>query len=497
MASADLPVTSFDAARPGVFGDMFNRPRTPPAPFRVGLLAAGYFEYWRMYPELKPRIESDLAGIAGRLQAAAEARGLAFLYPGPVDTLDAAEAAGDAFARAGVDLVAVAWGTYVPDFMLLHALEKVPHARVVLFNTQTGAAVNPDDDYPATMRNSALIGATQLSGSLTKAGRPYKAVAAVKDDEAAYARVARMAAAHDAARRLRTWNVGLVGSVFRGMFDLEFDRGLVRGRLGPEVVTIGAEHLAALWKEVDPAASRAKAGDYARRFELRGVAAGDVERSVRVGLALRALAKRYRLDGLCFLGQHHLEKITGAPVRLGASLLMEEDDFPVACEGDVGGLVMMGLLRRLTGAKPLQLEWGQFDLAQNALFLLGHGIACPSAGGPAAEVKIVPAPEEWGFEGAGANWELRLAPGPVTMGHFLAGPGGWRMLVSRGESLAGPRLPCCEIHAVVKVRAPVTEYLERLMAAGATHHVALAGGDAADALETAAEAMGVAATRIE
>ena len=33
---------------------------------------------------------------------------------------------------------------------------------------------------------------------------------------------------------------------------------------------------------------------------------------------MRRLVQRYHLDALCFLGQHYIEKMTGAPARLGA-----------------------------------------------------------------------------------------------------------------------------------------------------------------------------------
>ena len=56
---------------------------------------------------------------------------------------------------------------------------------------------------------------------------------------------------------------------------------------------------------------------------------------------------------------------------------MEEDRFMVGCEGDIGGLVMMDLLHQFTGNLPFQAEWGQFDRANNAVFLLGHGIGAP------------------------------------------------------------------------------------------------------------------------
>lgn len=479
-------VTSFEAAEPGVYGDILNVQDGRRRSARVGLLAVGYFEYWRMYPKLRERVRQDLDGVHRRL-----AEHLEVVYPGMVDTVDRAEEAGKAFAEAGVDVVVIAEGTYLPDFFVLQALEHVPHARVVLFNTQTGGDLSPTDTYEDTMRNSALIGISQLSASLTKARKPYDVVVGEIADAETYRRVRVLVRAHELVAGLRGLTVGLVGHVFRGMFDLEYDKGSVRGCLGPEVLSLHPDHLIEFWKGVPAEEVEAAAARLTGRFEMRGITEDDLERSVRLGLAMRALVRHYRLGGLCFLGQHYIEKMAGAPARIGASMLMEEDRFLVACEGDVGGLVMMFLLHGLTGAMPVQMEWGQFDLARNALFLLGHGIASPEAAGAPERVTITRAAEEWGFEGHGAGWEFILRPGPVTMGHFLSTPEGWRMLISEGEALEFPCLPCDEIHALVRVASPVREYLEAVMSRGVAHHLVVAHGSAAADLEKVADRLGV------
>jgi L-fucose isomerase-like protein len=336
-----------------------------------------------------------------------------------------------------------------------------------------------------------LIGIAQLSGTFRKSGRPYKVVVGEIADAACYRRLVRLVRAQAVARRLRTFNIGLIGHVFRGMFDLEFDRGAVRGCLGPEVITIQAEHLVDIWREIPEADVATVAARLTERFRMRIVSEDDIKRSVRLGLAMRQLTERYRLDALCFLGQHYLEKMTHAPARLGASMIMEQDRIMVACEGDVGGLIMMQIMHELSGSLPVQTEWGQFDAEHNALFLLGHGIASPEVAADAKQVTLTRAPEEWGFEGHGVSWEMILRPGPVTLGHFLSTPNGWRMLISNGQSLEYTCLPCDEIHGLVQVETPVCEYLETVLEHGIAHHVIVVHGDVAEELELVADAMGV------
>ena len=490
-----LPITSFDAGEVGIFGDVLTREPTRRRP-QIGFLALGYFEYWRMYPELEHQVRADLQAASERLAQALPECDLVF--PVMVDTLDRAEEAGELFRQAQVAAIVVMAGTYLPDFITMHAINKcASRPMIILFNSQTGNDVNPADDYVATMRNSALIAITQLSGSFRKMKLDYDTVVSEASDLRAYQEIASLLRAGNAVKALRASTYGLIGHVFRGMYDLEFDRSKVKGFLGPEVMTIQAEHLLELWRETSEKDCEQDAEALEKRFKSKNIKSSDVLASLRLGLAMRRLYKKFNLDGLCFLGQHYIEKVCAAPARMGASKLMEEDGFMVSCEGDIGGLVMMDLLYKFTGNQPFQAEWGQFDLANNALFLLGHGIGAPQLAKNDDEVLLTGSPEEWGFEGSGLNYELILKPGEVTMGHFLNLGDSYQMLISRGESIAYPRLPCNELHAMIRVKSEVRQYLKELINVGCAHHVVLAAGDAWRELQKTAELMRIKTVVVE
>ena len=46
--------------------------------------------------------------------------------------------------------------------------------------------------------------------------------------------------------------------------------------------------------------------------------------------------------------------------------IMEETDMTVACEGDLGGLVTMMLMRSISGTPALMAEWGEYDINHNS-----------------------------------------------------------------------------------------------------------------------------------
>src|SRR6266542_250606 len=98
-----------------------------------------------------------------------------------------------------------------------------------MFTTQVEEDVSPQDDYEAMMRNSALIGTAQLSATFVKMGRPYEIVVGSLAEERPFCEIAKIARVRQVAARLRQLNIGLVGQVFRGMYDLETDKTKLRG----------------------------------------------------------------------------------------------------------------------------------------------------------------------------------------------------------------------------------------------------------------------------
>ena len=185
--------------------------------------------------------------------------------------------------------------------------------------------------------------------------------------------------------------------------------------------------------------------------------------------------ERFRLDGVALLCQHFIERRLRTTPYLGLAEL-HRAGFPAVAEGDVIGLIMMKILRHLSGDMPFFLEWSEFDVERNAWLLLGHGFGDPSqARGDAA--KLTPTAEQWGLEGTGCSTLFVPRPGPCTMAHFAEHADGWRMFVSAGEFLDLDPLPINDAHALVRVDAPIREFTERLIMAGEPHHAITVRGD--------------------
>jgi L-arabinose isomerase len=487
---ADLQ--SFEVAEGDTFGDLLSADRIRShQPVKVGLLSGGFFEYWRMYPQtLKKAVLKDNQVVLDRLSASHQV-----VFPGLVDSMDSADHAGRCFRDEQIDLMIVTERTYVPDTYIHQTLSHLPDVPLLLYVSQSSDTLDLKNDYEATLRDSGMMSLVQLVAGFRKMDRYPNlevVVGSIHDDEA-YTEIDRYIDVVTIHKQLKAMTIGVVGHVFRGMFDFEFDKTMVKGVLGPEVVNVQISHLLDLWEKILPedseVTSLVKKVDSS--YEVKGVGQSDILGAARVAVAMKRLVARFRLDGLVLLGQHYVETHTKATSYLGMAELHAEGKTLGVTEGDVLGLVMMKILRHFTGQTPFFGEWAEFDVPRNAMMLLAHGYADPTQAKSGSKPRITPTPEQWGFDGSGFSYEFTFDPGEATFGHFIRDAEGWRMLISGGEILDVPAMPICDCSLVVKLDRPIKEYVEILTKRGFPHHCIAVRGDVRKQLGQLADLMGM------
>ncbi len=472
-------IKSFEEADNGVYGDMLSEANKKKG-VKIGVITCGYFEYWRMYPEnLEKNVKSDMKKIVDKLKEKYDN----IVYPEFVDTLDSADRAGKMLAEEQVDMLIVIGGTYVADFISLHAINHVKNVPLLLFSTQLEENIDPNGDYEHSLRNSGIIGIAQLTGTLRKMNRDYEIVVGSSNDERAYRKIDDFIKAGTAVAALNDSNIGIIGHVFRGMYDLELSKTFLKAKFGVNIIYIQSEHVLNEWKLVTDEEVDAKVASLKNRFKTRNVTDNDMKNAVKLAIAMRNIALKFRLDAMCFLDQHFLQKQTKTTARMGASLMMEENDITVCSEGDICGLITMMIMRNLSGCHALMAEWGEFDVKSNSCLLMGHGIGVPQLAESDDKVTLTRTPEEWGFDGAGLNYELVLKEGPATISHIIETTGGYKMIVSPVESKKHEPLKYDELHAIATVKTPVRDYLETIFESGVTHHCIIGPTDMSGAMK--------------
>lgn len=88
-----MAVQSFEVTKGEACGDMLSR-ASGKKHLKIGLLAAAYFEFFRMYANIEPECSDDMQTIANRLGDQYDV-----VYPGMVSTLDEADHAGNIFSE--------------------------------------------------------------------------------------------------------------------------------------------------------------------------------------------------------------------------------------------------------------------------------------------------------------------------------------------------------------------------------------------------------------
>ena len=126
-------VKSFEEANGNSFGDILSSKRETKK-VKIGLFMGGYFEYWRMFPEtLEKNVTSDMERVKENFKKKFDN----VVFSGMVDTLDAADEAGKLFKKEDIDILVIAYGTYLPDFMTMHVINQLPTVPVVFFSYRT------------------------------------------------------------------------------------------------------------------------------------------------------------------------------------------------------------------------------------------------------------------------------------------------------------------------------------------------------------------------
>lgn len=351
-----------------------------------------------------------------------------------------------------------------------------------------------------SLRNSGPMALVQLTGGFRKMGKyeKYEVVVGAIEDKEAYEEIDRIIQVHTTIKNLKHMTVGTIGHVFRGMYDFNFDKTAIHGKLGAHVMDVHIEHLGNILDELEDKDPRITnlCRKVRSEYHVVGLEDDDILRAARLGIALQELIRRYKLHGLVLLGQHYIEVKANASCYLGLSEILSTGQAVAVTEGDVLGCIMSKVLKDFTGHTAFFGEWEELDQSLNAVMLLGHGFIDPRECRKDRPVQVNPACEDWGFEGNSVGFQATYPPGPVTMTHIIEDTKGWRLLISEGELLDTPPLKINESFLVVRVEKPIRDYFKELLRYGFSHHSIAAPGLVGDQLASFARQLDLEICRL-
>ena len=483
-------VQSFELTNGASSGDLLSE-RITKGKLKVGFLGTAYFEYYRMYQGIQEQAQKDIQKIADFLESECD-----LVFPGIVDTLDKSNSAGVLFASEKVEAIIIAEATYSVDYLVHQALLNVPKdIPLFLFASQSEAKIHYSGGYAASLLNSGPMGIVQFACSLQKMERflPYETTVGCIDEPEVQEKIKAFIKVRTAIRDLHSMNIGLIGHIFRGMYDFQYDKTELTGKLGPHVIDIDIKHLTDIYDEINDddllvkeIIDKAKA-DYEIDKEITDV---DLKKAAKLGAALEKTLSQYKLDGMALLGQHFIEARTQTTSYMGIGSILSKDAGLIVTEGDVLGLIVSFVMKTVSGETAFFGEWEEIDVEKNELLILGHGFLDPKTARKDRPIKLGSSCEDWGWEGTAPGFECTLTPGPATLGALISHNGKWKMLISEVTIPDTPPLKINESTVIIKPEENVRDYYSHVIEFGFGHHVMVSPGHIGRELEMFAKAKG-------
>ncbi len=454
---------------------------------KIGFLVTALLEDdWNKTAHLRPTAQQAAAALAGALEPLAEV-----VCPGLVETEEQAAAADLAFKQAGVEAVVFAELAYTQSLVPLRCLSRT-QVPIVVWNTQQLSRWPADADWDLVMLNSGLAGLPEATHALVRSGIPFQVVSGHAGDRKTLARLRRCLVAAALRERLRRARIGMIGHPYQYMADLMVDPFSLRERIGPAVVHVEPEEVAAATEAVRPEEAQAlmeKARQAWRTDELKP----DIfERSARCALALERVVTAHHLDGLAHFDQALLaDPRCGVVPSWGVSRLMGKG-IAVTPEADLNTAAGMLMLQGLAGDSTIGESYG-FDFDQGAAYIAHDSMGNPDLAAPEPQIALRHSIYYQGRYGWGAALEFAYRPGPVTTVALVALAGGrWKLIAGEGEALRlVPRPTVAPQMFWRPAESTLEAFYDRWCLAGAGHHSAIGYGHLGEDLRVLAGMMGI------
>ena len=276
------------------------------------------------------------------------------------------------------------------------------------------------------IRSGSIVGAQQLNSLLADLELPHKLLFGAPgqqdtaDSTACYAKAC-------AIRKDLSWaTIGVIGRRTEGMTPIAVDEVEILRLFSTRLWNLGLDEFEERTTRMDAAQAAKAWNEFAQKANSLECLPQDGEQSFQRYLALQDLVKEKNLQALSIGSYPKCQGRMCLPIAL-----LNENDLPTGCEGDVNATLAMFILSRLS---PSPIHFGEmldFDLAGNSVVSSHCGAAAPSLA------------DECGFNlcavrlaNAGVCIRFQARPGPVTLVNLVGRRGNYRLCAVEGEALS-------------------------------------------------------------
>ena len=449
---------------------------------KIGLFGIGLDTYWGQFPGLQARLEGYLRDINDQLSV---------IHPDIVnaelvDNADKAFAAGSLFRRNEVDLIFLYVSTYALSSTVLPVVQRVK-APVIVLNLSPSEAIDYDA-FNAMADRTAMTGewlaycsacpVPEIANVFRRVGIRFHQITGMLHHDPMVEREIREWV--EAAKVMHTMahnRLGGMGHYYSGMLDIYTDLTQQYASFGGHIELIEVEELASRRRQVSAAEAERRVQHFYEAFDVQpDCAESELQKAAVTSVALDRLAEDYRLGSMAYY-----YKGTGNPdneeaintIILGNSLLTARG-IPVAGEYEIKNVQAMKIMDSF-GAGGSFTEYYAMDFADDVV-LMGHdgpGHIAIAEG----KTKVRPLQVYHGKVGSGLSVEMSVRNGAVTLLSVVERTGGGLLLlVSEGESVAGPTLRIGNTNSRYRFPGGVRNFVNSWNSYGPAHHCAVGVG---------------------
>ena len=444
---------------------------------RVGVFSIALGAYLPQFPQLVPEFEAQFEAFKNTIPDTVE-----IVDGGLVTTKEQAQAAGDAFRAADVDLVFLHMLTYATSYNMLPVVRDLD-VPVVIVNLQKLKALDYDNaDIGAWLGEGYACGAVgEMVADLERAGKRHAVITGVVEggDPAAQAEIEDWCRAAQVRRRFRDTNLAQIGRPYPGMMDLYIDETNLYHRMFVYTKQFDWEKMWVIADGItDKDAIRAKAEEILDTFDIEG--GGTVEKVWDMARYVLAFEQWTKDEQLGFVASHYDGLAQGQAGVLDSMLIpafsmLIKEGTACAFEGDIKVAMAMSIMKTISGTGQLS-EFYTLDFNDD-IVVIGH-----SGSGDAAisqekkpTMKIVPVFH--GKTGGGYLTQFYPPMGPIT---YLAitqdANGAFKFVVAEGVNEPGKILNIGDTNMRTRFTCGAREFTNLWNECGPTHHFAAGVG---------------------
>lgn len=443
---------------------------------RIGVFSIALGAYLPQFPSLVPEFEEQYREFQKMIPDSVEV-----VDGGLVTTKELAQAAGDKFRAADVDLVILQLLTYATSYNMLPAVRDLD-VPVVLVNIQKKRAADYANTDTATWLGElyACGAVGEMVADLERAGKRHAVITGVSEggDPAVEAEIADWCLAAQVRRRFRDTNLAQIGRPYPGMMDLYIDETNLYHRMHLYTKQFDWEKMWAIADDVtDQDAIREKARQILDTFDIEG--GGSVEQVWEMAKYVVAFEQWVKDEQIAFIASHYEGFAQGKAGVLDSMLIpafsmLIKQGVACAVEGDIKVAMAMSILKTISGTGQLS-EMYSIDFNED-ICIIGHsGSGDADISEKKPTMKTVPV-----FHGkTGGGYLTQFYPrlGPIT---FLAitqdRDGHFHFVVAEGINEDGPIFHFGDTNMRMRFACGAREFCNRWSEAGPTHHMAAAAG---------------------